>query len=116
MKEILQQIVDLLSEDDGSGLALNTNSEGFKLWSVLTALRGPDNDDEVVKKATTAVIRWKVGIPKDNSGGAVVNADSSEYKNIRVGLTSEFCSPHFLVHVQNAFTALGLEWSGVNEL
>lgn len=115
MKEILQQIANLLSEDDNEGLALNMHSEGSKLWCVLTALRGPDNNDDGIKRATTAVIRRKVGIREDNSGRAIVNTDSSEYKNTRARLASWFVSSHFLEHAQNAFSALGLKWNEVNE-
>ena len=42
---------------------LNTRTaEAAKLWWVLTALRGPDNDSNRTKTATTCVIRDAVGL------------------------------------------------------
>lgn len=46
--EMLDQIDEFLARGD---------AESARLWSILTALRGPDSEDEDIKLNTTAVIR-----------------------------------------------------------
>lgn len=48
-------------------------SDGYDLWRVLTALRGPDSDEDALKYQTTSTLRALIGM-KDNEGstGAIV--------------------------------------------
>jgi hypothetical protein len=68
------------------------------MWSILSALRGPDNEDTVLKDKTTAKIRSAIGIP-DNY---VVTVNSSP---IRPG-DDPPTSDHFNLHILHAFHAL----------
>lgn len=90
------------------------------LWFILSALRGPDSnpidkiDEDIsrIKRATTAVIRWKLGL---NQYYFSSNPDNSDLLNIR--LTADFktlVGGHFTQHAKNAFNALGLDWYKVN--
>lgn len=97
-------------------------AETSTIWDIITALRGPDhNDSYEVKRATTAVIRYSVGIPPSNNFSCVSLKDDEEKVAIRVSLsTLEYNSPywttdHFYRHVLNAFWALGLTWNDVNK-
>jgi len=80
-------------------------NEARDLWSVLTALRGPDNEDTELKWRTTAVIRAKA-FPKAAQtcvhGMAVVvtGANSVRY------CTSDLS--HFGSHVYSAARALDI--------
>jgi hypothetical protein len=87
--------------------------EQVDVWDVMTALRGPDDQDWQVKNATTAVIRdtlmrgnthlWYTSFP-----------DLPDFVEVRRGeeMSSE---PHFYCHAQSAFRALGLEWDKLNK-
>lgn len=93
---------------------LNTFSdESKKLWWVLTALRGPDNDNEYQKNATTGVIRHAAGLRGGVGNGATTNPDSHD---ALVHRTNSF-SPndyHFKLHAKKAFETLGLDWDRIN--
>lgn len=134
LRDNLDQIRDAL---------LNTTI-GNGLWSILTALRGPDvvlNSDEAktfgfnesrLKEATTAVIRHELyrGVERRESrpNGAIINPDSEAHRAVReaawkactdAALTSGGNGYkylwHFTVHAKAAFLALGLKWDEVNE-
>lgn len=59
------------------------------LWDVMTALRGPDNEDEDIKRATTEVIRWHL-LGKDPNmyhfSGSFCGADSEADMRLRLHL------------------------------
>jgi hypothetical protein len=78
-----------------------STQEAKKLWDVLTALRGPDNGDRVLKARTTAVIRQhSVPALADLSHAFVLGASSVE------------CPPlpdHFHHHIRRAARALGVK-------
>src|SRR5574340_78414 len=86
------------------------------VWSVLTALRGPDIDpggNEEDKLSTTAVIR-QAAFPRiaGVSGALFVSDSAGRAARRRVG---GFPSSHFEGHVRNAFKALGLDWDKNNQ-
>lgn len=105
--------------------------EHKKLWAVLTALRGPDEETireesgYMVKAVTTGVIRGRVlGLSCDAVRAyASVFADSArEAREIRLKVMPEWFlrgdykrTHHFLVHARNAFDALGLKWDENND-
>lgn len=83
--------------------------EKVALWKVLTALRGPDSGDGVLKEATTAVIRYHlfgklgplcVSVPD--------SAASARFRRVNS------CNDHFGFHVKDAFEALDLNWGRIN--
>jgi len=69
-------------------------SDARKLWSILSALRGPDTGDNIPKFSTTCVVRveFDCGMPHDPLS--------------LPGL------PHFQNHIRVAYEALGLKPDG----
>lgn len=120
----MQPITKRILEDIATSLSGSFTPEGGELWDILTALRGPDNHDVLLKEATTAVIRWKLGLPANskgnNVGGATVNEDNSGFAELRRGIVAGIYSPdkplqfHFIHHARAAFQALGMSWDRVN--
>lgn len=53
VKAILDPVVEFLNQD---------NNESQELWNILTALRGPDNEDSILKSLTVARIRYAIGL------------------------------------------------------
>ena len=100
-----------------------TDTQSRKLWAVLTALRGPDSDDNYDKHATTAVIRHAIGL-QQRVAGAIVNADSAENAQTRTdrfpimvdhwGHVALKSWSHFSFHAKHAFDVLGLAWDKDN--
>jgi hypothetical protein len=60
-----------------------TDTQSIKLWAVLTALRGPDSNNNDEKYSITAVIRHAIGL-RAYVAGAIVSADSAEHATTRV--------------------------------
>lgn len=95
----------LIKEVSQATLAGNLHAQSFA--ALLSAMRGPDNQDEALKEITTARIRqaagWRCGIMRDGAPATI-------------RLEQE---PHFVVHVNSAKRALrhfGLwkkEWNTV---
>lgn len=110
MEEMLKLISDFLKRNDG---------ESEILWDVLTALRGPDDENENDKRATTEVIRYRLfgnagresSDGQRNLNGCLYGPDSESYVKIRERLPPS----HFKGHAKKAFDALGLSWREVNE-
>jgi hypothetical protein len=106
---------------------LNDNPEGRKLWDVLAALRGPDTSDydHAGKKATTAVIRYAMGLRGvlgKNEFIYTVLPDTKTAAAIRANLWQKEAQEqsaltgHFVNHAFDAFKALGLDWDSENRL
>jgi len=97
--------------------------ERNRLWNVLTALRGPDDEDIDSKKATTAIIR-SVALPKaasitigfpNASILGLTNEDSEGYAAHRChSFRSYGRGPHFDEHAVLAFASLELVWGRCN--
>lgn len=111
---------------------LTTGPNKEYVWDIVTALRGPDDDNEKIKLATTAVIRWHTlkltknspsihsygelfkGITENKvfvHNGSFVCPDSDELVEIRLNYGTH---SHFFTHARAAFEALGLNWGSVN--
>ncbi len=77
--------------------------ESIALWNVLTALRGPDNENDMVKTRTTAVIRGAMPglykLSKDNGAYAYVDRDYCR-------ICADDGGPHFYTHAQQAARVL----------
>lgn len=85
--------------------------EARKLWDILTALRGPDNQDIELKLATTAVIRHAVyGYVNHGGTAAPDNSIRCAYraKLDEAGYTKD--TDHFINHAKDAFKHLNLKW------
>jgi hypothetical protein len=99
-----QQIASLKSFFQSSQVS---KEEKLAVWSILVALRGPDQVSKSLKEATTNVIRYAL------FGSTVVpgttirsNFDSYTHSSKRASAKND----HFLSHAKKAFTALGLPW------
>lgn len=124
-RDILDEIDEFLSNES------NDYKEREKLWSVLTALRGPDTGIEKVKFSTTSVIR-KTAFPESfeeydqdweneklfiSRVGAFGASDSDSFVAFRKHLTIATAGSndwHFRNHAQMAFAALNLLWESKN--
>ena len=113
-KPILKKIVAFLNVGD---------EQSTYLWDILSALRGPDHDHAIhAKEATTAVVRYAIGLDDIHFTRAIVNPDTTDFVNRRVTGTGKYpisnvrsaTSNHFIRHQSNAFTALGLSWDSLN--
>lgn len=64
VRKLLDEIDEVLAEG-GSGYSFNPrlSTDASDLWQVLTALRGPDSENEELKSTTTAPIR-QAAFPK----------------------------------------------------
>lgn len=91
-----------------------------ELWTVISALRGPDGGDDNFKQATTCVIRHKLGFrnePENDWIPFVVNSDTLENTFIRKCLHRDRFKDkysHFYNHVRSAFVVLNLDWDNTN--
>jgi hypothetical protein len=109
IREKLQELIDRKDINDQ------------ELWSVVTALRGPDNGNDTAKKATTCVIRHTLGFKNEVENDwipFVVNPDEEANVSVREYLTHTRLfeeQGHFYSHVKSAFVALNLEWDKVNK-
>lgn len=94
-KKLLKSIVDLLNEN---------NEASKSLWDVLTALRGPDDNNGKLKDLTTTRIRGAIGM-SDDFTRAIVSHETPGY----VGAEPEnrvANSGHFRDHYMAAYRAL----------
>ena len=92
MRGVLKHIKDVMKPN---------GKEGEKVWDVISALRGPDDEDYIKKGKTTAVIRNK----------ALGNID---YISVAVNTEDNFVEvvdgyDHFYNHIKEAAKALGIE-------
>lgn len=88
--------------------------ERKKVWDVLVALRGPDNNDLVAKRAMTGPIRYAL-FGKISSKFArksvLSNKDTAEFKAMRDQNKFKASQPkHFRRHAALAFKALDMQW------
>lgn len=88
--------------------------EKLKLWDILSALRGPDDQNAEMKAATTAVIRCKLFGAYTIDGIADANIDTEEKAESRKRWVVSSISDHFIFHARSAFAALGMVWAQKN--
>lgn len=111
LRKLLDQIDNYLSTEE--------EDDSRALWAILSALRGPDDYDDVrYKDATTSVLRAaafpKTALVSSSVGGRVcasmVNDDAyrATFRG-RLALRS-----HFITHAMGAFRALELRWGTDN--
>lgn len=103
-KKMLERINTFLGDHKIS------DDERQKLYDVLCATRGPDNEDEAVKSCTTEVIRH-FAIPACVAW-AFCSSDRQEKADARQMLPQK---NHFKQHAVMAFEALGLDWGAENK-
>ena len=106
-RDVLNHIQSFL-ESDGI-----LSSEKYKLWDVLSALRGPDSGTDTLKNSTTAVIRRHALGNSLGYVGATTNTDDDTYAANRANVGYRY--DHFHSHVLNAFSALDLDYFENND-
>lgn len=87
-----------------------------EVWDILSALRGPDDDDLEKKLATTAILRAKVfpnGREWLETHVADIMDDCRGFVSRRLSLPKTELE-HFVEHARMAFRALGLKWDKEN--
>lgn len=113
LRGILDTIDRYLAGADGQG-----REQSRELWSVLSALRGPDEENKRDYKGCTTSVLRAAAFPltaKDSNylGGRVYASmvtDGRETKRKRKSIDL-FFPGHFLQHAWEAFEALGLTWT-----
>ena len=90
------------------------DGESGNLWDVLSALRGPDDDDEITKKKTTIPIR-AAAFPKLkkalDSSSRWISGPSNRCPGMGMNGVSPYDSTgrgHFYTHANGAARVLGL--------
>jgi hypothetical protein len=82
------------------------DTQGRKLWDVLSATRGPDMPGSFgVKDATTVHVRRKA-FPLTAEKGPDIGASFTTYDVVRKPKSS---SDHFNRHIEDAYLALGIK-------
>ena len=98
------------------GLLRNRGLNRIKVWSILTALRGPDWNKFESKSAVTGLIRGRLGLEviiskKNIQFMTITRVDNNGSVKIRKRLEKG----HYQYHAKEAFKALDLKWNEVNE-
>ena len=102
-------------------LLRNKKLDQQKVWAILTALSGPDNESASIqfKGATTGLIRGSLGINCTDILGYYITSEAHDNKNLlTLRKKFEMGEPrlsHFLDHALCGFQALNLKWNEVNE-
>lgn len=91
-----------------------------KLWDVLCALRGPDQEEFTIKSHSTSFIRQaalpsayrlfstKTSLQTENDKCEIVDPDGARAKELQ---SANFDAQHFYKHIQDACSALDLGYT-----
>jgi hypothetical protein len=113
VRAVIAEIVDIMSASEYSPLLSGPSNDDDRLadnlWSILTALRGPDTQNRLLKDLTTARVRSAIGLepnwlftvslPKDTLLSVTKISDVFPYI-----LNREY--GHFISHYNAAYGAL----------
>ncbi len=94
VKKLIESLVSYINSRPG----YETSRD---LWAILTALRGPDSNQNELKDITTARIRFAIGL--DDSGQGFIVHAGRPLKKYETGLQD---SSHFFTHSDLAIGAL----------
>ena len=93
-------------------LLRNKKLDQKKVWEILTSLRGEDEGSDIIKEATTALIRGRLGLKEVPHWLLAIHLqDTKVLAEKRYAMVCR----HFKMHVIKAFNALNLKWYEVNE-
>lgn len=104
---MLAKVKTALRKIDALTVGLSVE-EQRDLWDILSAMRGPDNDDVNLKEQTTCVIR-ALAFPKITAGGqAMIAGKGSKVADINTALSDNILggAGHFMSHIHAAERAL----------
>lgn len=106
VKRVMDEIITVLNRED---------ENAKDLWNILTALRGPDSGHCELKKATTAVLRYNLGLGASHTphlgywmqGTAMAVQGTLDLSEIRAELLSVYSDAnlHFIQHFESAVQA-----------
>jgi len=129
--ELLREIAKEINKNssptdvlDRGGDNLYKISQGKALWWVLSALRGPDEQnsqngisDHDAKWATTEVIRGRLGLWENGNQASCLSStsDTADKLELRKRIVTTGDN-HFGYHARMAFHVLGLKWDEVNKI
>lgn len=101
-KKIIDDAVALFNAIDS-----NAYFPGRNLWNVLTALRGPDSEDQELKRKTTSNLRGAIGMDQFTTNtGAIVTKDNVLELEEQDDLMRTERTSHFGYHYRMATKAL----------
>lgn len=108
VRELLNTIDNMLMKQDTYEEAKDSSD----LWSVLSALRGPDSGDDRVKDKTTVLIR-RAAFPRTTREGrgtpqAVFTGVYDFRPEVLMETVNEAVDHHFESHIAQAALALGI--------
>lgn len=110
----LRAVLDVLDN-----ILVQGDVDAKELWTVLSALRGPDiKQDYLMKHSTTSVIRAvafpKASVEATDLGGPVYASMTNDSEEAALYRSGQEYGGHFMFHAMSAFSALGLKWGEVN--
>lgn len=100
IKQLLDRVVKILNTDAPNNS--NEREDARAFWNILTALRGPDTDNDVIKHRTTCRIRGVIGMVPGNAAGAVVRTTPQ----VSTEAEREDRNYHFNAHYRYAVDAV----------
>jgi len=92
-KQLLERLVDFMNS--------KSDMPSLDLWNILTALRGPDSEDDFLKNKTTARIRGAIGLDPRGLFFRV-----STEKPCTLNFNEMDAQDHFRIHYNNAIRSL----------
>jgi len=95
--ELLKNLVSFINEG---------NSASRRVWDILTALRGPDNGSSALKDATTARLRYTLGLQEDKGNGFRIVKQPMLAPKFAIFAHKEAVEWHFSYHYNEAYRAL----------
>lgn len=109
LRELLSKTKEKKKKNKAEDLEKTTNQSS--LWAIITALRGPDNDnDEELKELTTARVRGILGLERDSVNVCYEPLTDEEITQRNNLLDKRRNNPvfgdHFTEHFKNAMNGL----------
>lgn len=118
----VDRIVKLII-DKAANTVISPLRRDMYLWSILTFLRGPDNDNIILKNQTTARVRAIVGFDSTSTiavNKTPLNPEQREQRNLGLLDMPHFCQHwNMVVHAIRAFYGYDLDkekiWKGAGQ-
>lgn len=110
--EVVEIIRQFFAGQENGGVSYK---EAEKLWDMLTALRGPDDENFRLKDAVTVPFREaflgeEAAIMVQQHQGAFTREHRSNKKE-HLKIRETMSDGHFRGHLKKAFKAIGLDWN-----
>ena len=103
-RKVISLVVDIINQVNTGGLGWDNPNYARDVREIISAIRGPDEDDAYrTKRMTTAVIRKLIGITENSNIDIAFPDDDLTLKNVTLDFQSE---GHFSYHIWRAKKAL----------